>query len=231
MFKCLLVLLWMAVEITKNKLDLLTWFFFLTNRFSVQDKYKVFSLKKIKTKKKFLEMFFSRENFPSLVQHMPPCLWCHCWPQMLGYILGLQTSTSHLLPAFFAAHCNLLHFLKCQCGCRNPLPSLFTPRCSHHNQLRKGQGSWKWLNISLSLGHLSFPDLWLKWDKPADPQVAGLHWSMVVLCLNCSESTPGHLRCLNGYVCIISYGLSLYHKLCPMMPFWILFPNPGTLLA
>lgn len=81
----------------------------------------------------------------------------------------------------------------------------------------------EWLNISLFLGHLSFPDLWLKWDKPADPQVAGLHWSMVVLCLNCSESTSGHLRCLNSYVCIISYGLSLYHKFCPMMLFWILF--------
>lgn len=28
LFKRLLVLLWRAVEITKNKLDLLTWFFF-----------------------------------------------------------------------------------------------------------------------------------------------------------------------------------------------------------
>lgn len=59
--------------------------------------------------------------------------------------------------------------------------------------------------------------------------MTGLHWSMM-LYLNGSESTPGHLSTLNIYICNFNYSFSLYHKFCPMMMFWILLPNLGILL-
>lgn len=117
----------------------------------------------------------------------------------------LQANVSRLPLALFAAHCNFFYFLKFQSGWRSPLhlplqSPQFSPRLAEDS-------SRKWLNMPLFLGDLSILDLWLKWDKPEGPQVAGFHCGMMFLCLNCSDSNPGHLNSLKNYICI-NYGLS-----------------------
>lgn len=46
-----------------------------------------------------------------------------------------------------------------------------------------------------------------------------------VLMFKLPRVKPWALNPLKNYFCIIRYCLSLYHKCCPIMPFWILLPS------
>lgn len=175
LFKHLLVLPWRAVEITKNNLDFLTWVFFLTYKFSAQNKYKIFWLKKINTKKICWAVLQQREfSFLSSIRQLNvglPAFDAIAALRCLTTFQGFrQVLHIYLQPSWqFTLLSKMPVWMKNSFALPVDSPQ-FSPQ-----PVKKGQGSWKWLNISLFLGDLSIPDLWLKWDKPADPQVTGLH--------------------------------------------------------